>query len=307
MAVSIFDKCVSDKSILEKSNVVYLLTNKLNLMRYVGKTTKKLRLRLYQHRNLNNTYIDRSIQKYGWENFSVEILEECETPEQLNEREIFWIKFLDTKRPNGYNLTDGGDGNHGYIVSEKTRKLRSENSPLKRAVRCIDTNQIFSSITAAAKSLNISETSIWKVCNRIFIRANGLKFEYLDDPLTEKEKLREAKKIIGKAVRCIDTNENFDSISEAAKYFNLCKSHVSAVCNGRLLSTGHLHFEYVQKQKPENKTFPVKKAVRCEENGIIYGSIKEASRQTGISNTIISRACRKENATGGGYHWQFVQ
>ena len=62
--------------------------------------------------------IDTAIAKYGWENFSVEVIEEC-SAEKLNERENFWIVALNSKAPNGYNLTDGGDGIVG--CSEETR------------------------------------------------------------------------------------------------------------------------------------------------------------------------------------------
>ena len=45
----------------------------------------------------------------------------------LNEREIFWIAKLNTKVPNGYNLTDGGEG----LVnpSDETRAKMSANRP----------------------------------------------------------------------------------------------------------------------------------------------------------------------------------
>ncbi len=44
------------------------------------------------------------------ENFTIEVIEECETQEDLNEREKFWIKVLNSKQPNGYNILDGGGG-----------------------------------------------------------------------------------------------------------------------------------------------------------------------------------------------------
>ena len=52
--------------------------------------------------------IDAAIAKYGWENFTVEVLETC-LVSKLNECEIFFIAALNTKAPNGYNLTGGGD------------------------------------------------------------------------------------------------------------------------------------------------------------------------------------------------------
>ena len=35
---------------------------------------------------------------------------QCETQEQANERERFWIRVLKSKMPNGYNRTNGGEG-----------------------------------------------------------------------------------------------------------------------------------------------------------------------------------------------------
>lgn len=88
--------------------LIYKIINKINGKIYVGKTNDFNR-RMAEHKRAN-LYVDKAIRKHGWENFIVEVLEECETPEQLNEREIFWIAELNSKSPNGYNLTDGGDG-----------------------------------------------------------------------------------------------------------------------------------------------------------------------------------------------------
>ena len=51
--------------------------------------------------------IKHALNKHGLENFTFTILEEC-SKEELNDREIHWIKELNTQAPNGYNLTAGG-------------------------------------------------------------------------------------------------------------------------------------------------------------------------------------------------------
>ena len=48
-----------------------------------------------------------AIRKHGQANFKVETIETCKIKD-LNEREKHYIKFLNTKHPNGYNVSDGG-------------------------------------------------------------------------------------------------------------------------------------------------------------------------------------------------------
>ena len=100
--------------------VIYKITNQINGKSYVGQTTTSLSQRMASHRRANSV-IGKAIRKYGWENFSVEVLEECDTKEQLNEREIFWIAALNCKTPNGYNRSDGGEGATGVECTPETR------------------------------------------------------------------------------------------------------------------------------------------------------------------------------------------
>lgn len=94
---------------MEAFGVIYLLVDGTNDLEYVGQTTQKLERRIKEHKH-GDQYIDRAIRKYGWENFTVEVLKVCGSKEELDFWEKHFIKARDTKRPNGYNLTDGGEG-----------------------------------------------------------------------------------------------------------------------------------------------------------------------------------------------------
>lgn len=107
----------------QQTGVIYKILCLVTGKPYVGKTKRNLKRRIIEHKrdsSRGRPGIDAAIAKYGWENFSVEVIEECPV-EKLNEREIFWIKELNSKSPHGYNLTDGGDGGRGCSPTKATR------------------------------------------------------------------------------------------------------------------------------------------------------------------------------------------
>lgn len=88
---------------------IYKITNKINGKSYIGQSND-IERRFQEHRNLQRISrcgIHAPLVKYGLENFTFEVIEECSI-EQLNDREKYWIKKLKTY-PLGYNLTPGGD------------------------------------------------------------------------------------------------------------------------------------------------------------------------------------------------------
>ena len=110
--------------------LVYLVTNKINGRQYVGQTSKTLDARWADHINVRNrpscSYLHNAILKYGSEQFEIETLIVVDTKAQMDVYEKVFIKALNTKAPNGYNLTEGGDGVVGYVFTEEQRRKVSE-------------------------------------------------------------------------------------------------------------------------------------------------------------------------------------
>jgi len=104
---------------------IYLITNIENKKRYVGITKFSLEERFSQHIK-RGFLLTEAIQKYGQQKFFIELVEEVESAERAYELEQYYIKQYDTKVPNGYNLTDGGDGIFGWEASEEYRQECSE-------------------------------------------------------------------------------------------------------------------------------------------------------------------------------------
>lgn len=88
---------------------IYKITNNINGKIYVGQSNN-IQRRFLEHKNRGATSripVDIAIQKYGKENFSFEVIEEC-TIEQLNQKEMYWISYFNSVE-NGYNCSVGGD------------------------------------------------------------------------------------------------------------------------------------------------------------------------------------------------------
>lgn len=89
--------------------VIYMLVNKLDGKIYIGKSKRYLSTRIADHKYHakigKKMPISRAIAKYGWNNFDLIILEQCDCEEILKKREMFWINKKDSTNKNiGYNI-----------------------------------------------------------------------------------------------------------------------------------------------------------------------------------------------------------
>ena len=106
-----------------RAQTVYIIKNNINEKCYVGYHCTE---NPYDKYLGSGQLIKAAIKKYGRKNFSKEILEIIKDNDNWEQREIFWINEKNTKYPNGYNLTDGGEGGIGKIFSDKSKKLMSK-------------------------------------------------------------------------------------------------------------------------------------------------------------------------------------
>ena len=97
--------------------IIYAITNQIDGKKYIVQTRRTLPERWREHlhsarqpsRHKMSPYLYAAMNKYGFENFSAEVVEQAETQEELDERETFWITELDTtNRDKGYNISFGG-------------------------------------------------------------------------------------------------------------------------------------------------------------------------------------------------------
>lgn len=146
---------------MTKYGRIYIIKNTLNSKVYVGQTTVSLKLRFQNHLSAarcNKGYvIGKAIRKYGEQNFYIELLEECLT-EEINNREIYWIKLFDSTNNNfGYNMSIGGN------VTRTSKELDSN--------IIID---MFNSGIPAFKIAKILKTGVPNITN--ILKSNNIKY-----------------------------------------------------------------------------------------------------------------------------------
>lgn len=93
---------------------IYKITNLLNGKIYIGQSIH-IEKRWKEHcQNSSKSLIGQAIQKYGKENFSFQILEEC-NENQLLEKESKYILQYDSLVPKGYNIVlQSQSQNHSF-------------------------------------------------------------------------------------------------------------------------------------------------------------------------------------------------
>lgn len=123
---------------------IYCITNLINSKRYIGKTTSSIQDRWKQHcRDKNKRKCEKrplysAMDKYGIENFIVEELEYVEDDSLLQDKEIYWIKELNTYGSSGYNASKGGDGKLLYDHNEiiELAKLGYSEPQIAEKIQC---------------------------------------------------------------------------------------------------------------------------------------------------------------------------
>ena len=96
---------------------------------YIGQT-KNYSERCRKHRTRGACVaFSSAIKKYGWDNFSHEILESNLTLDEANFWEEFYINEHKTLYPNGYNLVTGGGNSRPSDEVRKKLSLAQRNRP----------------------------------------------------------------------------------------------------------------------------------------------------------------------------------
>ena len=176
---------------------IYKITNLINGKVYIGQTKKTIEERFQAHLKKakihTNRYLYDAMNKYGYENFRVEKIEEIDNT-QLDEREKYWIAFFHSNdHNNGYNMTAGGGGGDTWTnnphqteiskkISEHNKGKHNNPEVIEKwvaAAQKVNTIKInkqeleqdiknFMSVEDICKKYNISRKTFYNKCKEFF-------------------------------------------------------------------------------------------------------------------------------------------
>ena len=184
-----------------------------NNKKYIGITKQNVNKRWQKgYGYITQTYFKRAIEKYDWDNIEHKILFTNLTKEEACNKEIELIRKYKTNNYKfGYNISSGGDGANGIIISEKQKEILS-------------------------KALKGNKN------------AKGYKHTKEECKKMSLAKLGKPNIKLSKRVLCIETNKEYSSVAEARRQTKI--NHIDQVCRGERNYAGKLnniklHWKYI--------------------------------------------------------------
>ena len=319
---------------------IYKIENLVNGKCYIGQS-ENIEQRWERHQttltNPNdkgyNYPLYRAIRKYGQENFSWKILEQC-SKEELNTKEKYWVAFYNSFH-NGYNQTEGGDS-----LSPKMKGPKLTENQVKEIKEKLLTQNY--TLQKLSEEYNVHRDTIRDINNGWSWIEEGLQYPlYVSykSPLYEKEKFYCqdcGKEISRNSLRCndcerqarvkydipkkeelenqlISLNGNF---TEVGKYYGVTDNQVRRWCK-KYEMPFHTKDYKVIVEKPK-RTAPIK--IRVEQYDLSgnfiqsFESYAEAARWLENNNYVngnlngvrakIGEVCRGKRKTAYKFIWR---
>lgn len=179
--------------------MIYKATNKINNKFYIGQAVN-LKRRIAKHKRFYKELKSKfysAIICYGWNNFIWEIIDTANSKEELNQKEINYIKKFNTIE-NGYNLRPGGMGGG---CSGKDNYRYKELDELKIIDLYLNKDM---TATAISKLMNVNKITIIRRLNKNNIKTNKIKNrlkineeQIIDLYINKKFSIRKIAKTIG--------------------------------------------------------------------------------------------------------------
>lgn len=180
----------------------------------------------------NQPHMHSAIQKYGWDNFTHEVLYSELTKEEAEELEIRLIAEHRSTDPEfGYNHATGGAVNRGHHLSPERRaqiSIEVRNRAVKESTR--------EKLRQANLGKQHSEESKAKM------RAAKLGKKLSEETRSKMRQSNRGKR--NKPVYCAELGRVFYSMDAAEQELGVAHENIAKVCLGKRQTAGGYHWEY---------------------------------------------------------------
>ena len=281
---------------------IYKITNSINGKVYIGKTMRSIESRLYEHKYVaenteahNSSYpLYQAMRKYGIENFSFEIIEECNN-QAIDEKEKEYIKqynsYIGFKNSNGYNATLGGEG-----AVKHDRKL------------IYDLWEKGASIKEISNQFNIDRNTVSKILREHYKNIETEIENRRRNNLSKSHSIEVFQYSINGTL--LNTFPSYKEAEEALGIFNISTAAEKGTKAGGYywISDKSIYTIEDLLNKPRGKELKYKPVNQYDLNNnyiATYNSLKEATAVTKVSH--IGDVCNGKRKSAGGYKWEWAK
>ncbi len=271
---------------------IYKITNIVNNKIYIGSSIN-LKYRKCSHfRNLRlnkhvNYHLQYAFNKYKEENFKWEVIEYVDIIEDkkelrkvILEREQYWIDSYKDKKCILYNICAIAGSSLGVSHTEETKnKKRGKNNPMYGK-------------HSYWYGKKMPQEIIEKIVN---IRRSNDSYKWTEEQKLNKSKARKGYKGIKHTE---ETKQKLRKINLGKKLTEETRNKISKIIKDR-----NANQEYRGKMSINAKNG--KKVINLTTSKI-YDNAGIAARYYNIDKSSISKVCRGERKSAGGYKWKFV-
>jgi group I intron endonuclease len=242
---------------------IYRITNKVSNKLYIGQTKQKDpqyrwndHIRSMKYGKDGCPLLIASAKKYGVESFKFEVIIIC-FDNDLDKYEIEYINKYNTKAPNGYNITDGGNINNSFQnrrhTEETKQKLReitlkryenpNELDTHRRNIQKFYDNGNSEKWQAYLKRLKSGQINRNKVLSdETKYKLSNIVTEYFQNQDNREIHTKIMTKLLGKRVYQYDNKniliKEYESITVASKATGISRAAISSCINGRSNTSG---------------------------------------------------------------------
>ena len=243
---------------------IYVWTNLVNNKHYVGQAKYFYeRMRVYKNRGATPK-LQAAINKYGIDNFSIDILEKCDEC-MLDEREQYWMDYYQSYESEyGYNISKFASTTRGCYHDEETRRKISEAVRRNPVHLSGELNGMYgkSHDTEALKKISEASKKLWEnedykkmQSDRMSGENNyfyGKHFFGEDNPRFgahwDDEMKQHFRMVNSQTIMCVETQQIFHGCAEASEVIGGNKKNISQVLDKPNRTDKGFHFIRVNQE-----------------------------------------------------------